>query len=44
MLIGYDRLGRIRVLAAGKNEPVPPTWLDRALKVLGRQVTLPVRH
>lgn len=44
MLIGYDRLGRIRVLATGKNEQVRSTWLDRALKVLGRQVALPVRH
>ena len=44
MLIGYDKVGRIRVLAGGKNEQAQSTWLDRALKALSRQVALPVRH
>jgi hypothetical protein len=44
LLIGYDKRGRITVLAASKDEPMPGTWLNRALKALGRQMALPVRR
>jgi len=35
ILIGYDRLEQIKVLAEAKSEPVPRSWLERMLTSLG---------
>jgi hypothetical protein len=38
ILIGYDKLDRIAVIAAEKNTSVQTKWLEKALKALTRPI------
>jgi hypothetical protein len=44
-LIGYDKQGRLKILAVVRDEPVPAKWLGRAWQALtGRPVSQATRQ